>query len=666
MLSDDAMESASDLQTLADSIPQMVWVTRADGYHELYNRRWYEYTGLSAAESYADGWSRVLHPDDYTRTLALWHHSLATGDPYEIEYRFRRSDGVFRWFLGSARAARDATGEIVRWYGTLTDIDERVAAERTLQFLLDASDALGGSLDLDRTLDALARVAVPRLAEWCLIYLRRDDGRIALRTAMHEDPDSLERVRESLADTFDDDLDETVRVVFATGESVLLASVARPLLDVPGAGGSDVRERDASSSAIAVPLRVGGSVIGVLHLINRASGRVATDAQRRIAEALGARASIVLDNARLFERERQIAETFQKAALPTTLPQIAGLVLDAVYEAGSAEALVGGDWYDALRLRDGRVVITVGDVAGHGLSAAVTMQAVRQALRTVTHVYADPVTILDAADRTLRTESPDCIVTAFVGIYDPVEAELRYALAGHPPPFVRRADGRIETLESPALPLGLREPSADTGHALTVAAGDLIVLYTDGVIEATRDVIEGERRLAFAIVATAADAPDAAHRIATRSLATRASDDVAILTLGVMQVGGDIVGRWTFACDDADAAHAAAETFVGLLQARRKVDAGSLYAARLVFMELVGNVVRYARGNVDIAFEDLDDPVLHVLDRGPGFVLTPHLPSDVLSERGRGLYLVWSLTSEVNVTLRSQGGAHARAVLRTH
>ena len=661
------IEADRDFQIVADSIPQMVWVTRADGYHELYNRRWYEYTGLSEAESYADGWSRVLHPDDYVRTLAIWDHSLATGDPYDIEYRFRRSDGVFRWFLGSARAARDPAGAIVRWYGTLTDIDERVAAERTLQFLLDASDALGGSLDLDRTLDALARVAVPRLAEWCLIYLRRDDGRVALRTAMHEDPDLVARIRKALAGAVDDDLDETVRLTLRSGESVLLPTTAARLLIVPAAPGSTPLPRDVgNSSAIAVPLRAGGEVIGVLHLINSASGRVATDAQRRIAEALGARASIVLDNARLFERERQIAQAFQQAALPATLPRIAGLVLDAVYEAGSAEALVGGDWYDALRLRDGRVVITVGDVAGHGLAAAVTMQAVRQALRTVTHVYADPVTILDAADRTLRTESPECIVTAFVGIYDPVEAELRYALAGHPPPLVRRADGRIETLESPALPLGLREPSSDPGHAHAIAAGDLVVLYTDGVIEATRDVIEGERRLASAIGTTPADAPDAAHRIATRSLATRASDDVAILTLGVLQVGADIVGRWTFACDDADAAHAARETFVTLLQERRKVDAGSLYAARLVFMELVGNVVRYGRGIVDIAFEDLDDPVLHVLDRGPGFVLAPHLPSDVLSERGRGLYLVWSLTSEVNVTLRSHGGAHARAVLRTH
>ncbi|GAC1542830.1 MAG: hypothetical protein NVS2B17_21870 [Candidatus Velthaea sp.] len=666
MRAHEPVGAGSDLETLAETIPQMVWATRADGYHEYYNRRWYEYTGLTQAESFADGWSRVLHPEDYARSVERWQHSLDTFEPYDIEYRFRRYDGVYRWFFGSARPVRDAQGS-VHWYGTCTDIEERVSAEQTLQFLLDAYDVLGNSLDIDRTLEALGGVIVPRLAEWCILYLRAGDGGVTLRFVAHEDPALVARAREIVTRFPPARAGDPIFTVLQTGESILYPTVSPELLGALVQNDDHhaaIEDLGGISSGMMIPLRSAGAIIGVLQLLNSTRGRVATNAQRRIAESLAARASIALDNARLFERERQIAGTFQNAALPAMLPTIQGLLLDAVYEPGSSDALVGGDWYDALRLRDGRLIISVGDVAGSGLQAAVTMQAMRQALRTIAHVYADPVTILDAADRTLRNESPDRIVTAFVGLYDPIELELRYALAGHPPPLVRHADGTVESFAAPGLPLGLREPSEDVSHVLPIEAGELIVLYTDGVIEATRDVLEGERRLREAVAATTVDTPYAARRIASHSLAMRASDDVALLTLSIQNLGDDIRGRWSFASDDADGAHAAQHAFCRLLEARRSVDPALLYAAELVFSELVGNVVRYAPGGVEIVYEELVEPVLHVLDRGPGFVLSPHLPSDILAERGRGLYLAWSLTAEINVSRRTGGGSHARAVLR--
>jgi len=651
----------TDFQTIVDSIPQIVWVTRGDGFNELFSRRWYEYTGLTAAESHDDGWGAVLHPDDLARTEELWQQSLATGDPFDIEYRFRRHDGVFRWFFGSARALRDATGTVVRWFGTLTDIDERIAAEQTLTFLLDASEALGGGLDLDERLDALARTIAPRLAEWCLIYMCAPNGDLTLRAIAHDNAELVQRVRDRLAHEREPFLGETVEMVMRTGASLLVPATVERL---PGA---DVMLEHALgiSSATVVPLRTGGEVIGALQLINSASGRAVTDDQRRIAEALAARAAIALDNARLFERERQIARTFQNAALPATLPNVRGVVLDASYEAASSEALVGGDWYDALRLRDGRVVLSIGDVAGHGLAAAVTMQAMRQAVRTVAHVFADPIMILDAADRTLRNESPDRIVTAFVGIYDAIEGEFRYALAGHPPPLVRRADGSVVTLESPGLPLGLRENSTDDGHAIPLGAGDLVVLYTDGVLEATRDVLEGERLLKDAVARNGDDPRYAAHRIVAHAIPQGAFDDVAVLTLGVSTAATAVRGCWSFATDDAaGAAHANAE-YLDCLRAYGISDPALFYAARTVFGEMIGNAVRHAGGTIEIVFEARTEPVLHVLDRGGGFVLAPYLPSDVLAERGRGLYLVWCLTNEFNVSRRTKGGSHARAVLRT-
>ena len=110
----------------------MVWVTRPDGYHEYYNRRWYEFTGVPDGSTDGEGWNGMFHPDDQERAWARWRHRLDTGEPYEIEYRLRHHSGDYRWTLGRALPVRDARGEIERWFGTCTDIDamKRLTAER--------------------------------------------------------------------------------------------------------------------------------------------------------------------------------------------------------------------------------------------------------------------------------------------------------------------------------------------------------------------------------------------------------------------------------------------------------------------------------------------------------------------------------------------------------
>lgn len=117
-------ESESRFRTLAEAMPQIVWTARPDGHREYYNARWYEYTGLSPAESLGEGWPAALHPDDAARGAARWRRSVETGEFYEIEYRFRRRDGAHRWFIGRATAVRDEAGRVVRWLGTCTDIDD--------------------------------------------------------------------------------------------------------------------------------------------------------------------------------------------------------------------------------------------------------------------------------------------------------------------------------------------------------------------------------------------------------------------------------------------------------------------------------------------------------------------------------------------------------------
>jgi len=114
-----------EFRFVVDLMPQMVWSTKSDGYHDYFNQRWYEFTGLSYNETKNTGWSLVLHPDDYDRTWKVWQNSLDTGEIYEIEYRMRKFDGSYKWFLARAQPLRDENENILKWCGTCTDIHDQ-------------------------------------------------------------------------------------------------------------------------------------------------------------------------------------------------------------------------------------------------------------------------------------------------------------------------------------------------------------------------------------------------------------------------------------------------------------------------------------------------------------------------------------------------------------
>ena len=236
----------------------------------------------------------------------------------------------------------------------------------------------------------------------------------------------------------------------------------------------------------------------------------------------------------LYEHERQIATRFQAASLPRELPACDELRFDAVYVPGSREAEIGGDWYDAFALPDGRIALSVGDVMGSGLDAAVKMGKVRQAIRAAAVIDADPLTMLRAADATFRMDDPDGLATALAAVIDPATMMMRYASAGHHPPLVRNTDGAVRELQvDPGLPLGMRGTTGSRVDTLELEDGALIVIYTDGLIEATHDAEEGERRLRAALLAIDVDAARPAQSIHDAVLADGLRDDVAILTIRV-------------------------------------------------------------------------------------------------------------------------------------
>ncbi|WP_375410120.1 PAS domain S-box protein [uncultured Methylobacterium sp.] len=137
-------------RVMTGAMPQMVWTTLPDGFHDFYNDRWYEFTGVPPGSTNGEGWNGMFHPDDQQRAWARWRHSLATGDPYEVEYRLRHHSGAYRWTLGRAMPLRDAEGRIERWFGTCTDIEDLKQAEgeaRKLAAIVEQSKDFIGIVD---------------------------------------------------------------------------------------------------------------------------------------------------------------------------------------------------------------------------------------------------------------------------------------------------------------------------------------------------------------------------------------------------------------------------------------------------------------------------------------------------------------------------------------
>jgi serine phosphatase RsbU (regulator of sigma subunit) len=211
---------------------------------------------------------------------------------------------------------------------------------------------------------------------------------------------------------------------------------------------------------------------------------------------------------------------------------------DSAYaSAASAQGeAVGGDWYDAFTLDEGRIAISVGDVTGHGVDAAVTMSAVRQAIRAAALDRRSPKEILARANATLMLEHRAPMITAVFAIYDTVERELHYAIAGHPRPLIVGESGELTELHGTGTPLGdiFEASSLEEQH---IALGDgpaAIVFYTDGLVEYRRDILGGLERLERVVRArTFLDAEEPAQAVIDAVLDGHQVDDVAVLVMRI-------------------------------------------------------------------------------------------------------------------------------------
>jgi PAS domain S-box-containing protein len=822
----------------AEAMPQLVWAARPDGKVDFFNRRWLDYTGFKVGDP-EDNSDNVVHPDEYPDTVARWNEAVLTSQPYEMEYRLRKaSDGRYRWFLGRAVPIRDSAGNVIRWIGTATDIDELKRAREGLTFMVEAGNALSASLNVQTICDELARLAVGHFADWCFVALRRDDT-ISTVAMQHRDKERLHLVARA-RDKYPPQAGDPLVKAIEENESFLVDSVTEQQIE-EGARDPEhlklLRLLDMQSVMIVPIASPDGETHGAISMISTQSSRTFNQTDLDVAKVVATRAAIAIDNAKMYqaerraverlrflgnindllletsdlwgalervadtiahdladgctvakitgealrtevvshrnpeinaaiaglrgqrsarpeverdlierlnkhevivfaddslermkartwpylaaeitalnarttalvpihsrnatygvlvayystrtfdvgrdlpllgeiaartaiaferaetlERERKIATTLQRASLPSLIPQPNGLRFDTFYAPAGDEGEVGGDWYDAIELDDGTVVLSVGDVTGRGIQAAAIMSKVRHAMGMAPLHEPDPAKILDSAEWFLKKRYADAIVTAFVGCVSLDRRTLHFANAGHPLPLLRRNDRLIEVVAH-GLPLGLRRWAAhENSETLTLEDGDLLVLFTDGLIEATRDWVEGESRLRDVVRSEAVVASASPAKLIARScLPSTVHDDVAILTV--------LVGKppvWAFTAEDARAAADARSHFVAFLQ-EHNADADYLYRAELVFGELLGNVVRHAPGPVEISLcESNGSSTLHVIDSGKDFDFESSLPGDILSEIGRGLFIVRQIAADLRFEHVPNCGNHIAVTL---
>lgn len=306
---------------LAESIPQLVWTTRPDGFHDYYNQRWYDYTGTTPGQAQGEGWQGPFHPEDMPETLRRWHHSLRTGEPYETEYRCRRHDGVYRWFLGRAHPVRDAQGHIIKWFGTCTDIDDQKRATDSMSFLAEAGTLLASStLDYEATLEALTRLVVPRLADWCSVELLDEEGLTRQVSVAHVDPAKV-RYAQELRQRYPPRPEDPhgVLEVIRTGQGEFLPDIPDELL-VAGARDAEhlrIARELGLRSAMVVPLTARGRTLGALSLVNAESRRRFVREDFTLAEQLAARAALAVDTARLYRNALHAEERFRSLVTAT-------------------------------------------------------------------------------------------------------------------------------------------------------------------------------------------------------------------------------------------------------------------------------------------------------------------------------------------------------------
>ncbi|MFE2070583.1 SpoIIE family protein phosphatase [Streptomyces sp. NPDC059467] len=470
--------------------------------------------GIPAEEHIGRHLREALPLPDIDSVESALRQVLTTGTPLLDQYHVGRPpadpEREHAWSLSFYRL-EDHGGRVLGAATSVVDVTERhrAAAEadrarRRLALIADASARVGTSLEVERTAHELAEIATPVLADVVAVDVL--DSALALRRSRRPDngpelfralaleaahPTVALRAADPLGDLAAYDGDRLVTLCVHTARPVLVPRVGAHDLSriARNAEARDLLAQAGVHSYLVVPLIAHGEVLGAFDLKRTRNPLPFDEDDVVLATELAGRAAVAIDNARWFQSVRNTALTLQRSLLPDHAPHHTGLELASRYQPAQATSEVGGDWYDVIPLSGERTALVVGDVMGNGIDAAATMGR----LRTATCAYADlelpPAAVLQHLDK-ITCDLEHYIVTCLYGVYDPHTRRCEFANAGHMPPALVHSGHAATLLElPPAAPLGVGGIPFET-TTVDLAAGDLLVLYTDGLVETRRHPID--------------------------------------------------------------------------------------------------------------------------------------------------------------------------------
>ncbi|MGP3977266.1 SpoIIE family protein phosphatase [Streptomyces sp. 8N114] len=606
--------------------------------------------------------------DEYDR---LQRQVLRTGEMVFLD-EYNRGPAEIREHAWSMfiTPLKDEAGTVQGLSAVVFDTTEQYWARRRLAVLNDASLRIGSSLDVTRTAEELAEVAVTGFADFVTVDLLEpvvlgdepepvplDEPVTVRRTAQQS---VLEGCPESAVASGD----TTFYPVGTTPMRTLVAGRGtRHKPEDPGLRewlrSSPARAESVAKymihSGMMVPLRARGVTMGLVHFLRHRTAESFSDDDLLLAEEIVARAAVSVDNARRYTRERRTALALQRSLLPERPTRLAATEVAYRYLPTSSGADIGGDWFDVIPLSGARVALAVGDVVGHGIHASATMGRLRTAVRTLADVDLAPDELLTQLDDLVikldREEGPEVRrqaeaasgevgATCVYAVYDPVSRRCTMARAGHPPPALVTPDGVVRLLDLPAgPPLGLGGLPFEVAE-MELEEGSLLAFYTDGLVEAAdHDVETGLALLRQALSSPADTLEETCDQVLSTVLRGRPADDIVLMLARTSALDTGNVRTWELEQHPSAVAQArkmAAEQ----LAAWALTEAA--FATELIVSELVTNALRY--GTAPVTLRLIRDSTL-ICEVSDGSSTAPHLRrARVFDEGGRGLLLVAQLS----------------------
>jgi serine phosphatase RsbU (regulator of sigma subunit)/PAS domain-containing protein len=535
-LHDRAERSLSVLHTVFSSAPVGLALVDRDLSLVRVNETFEAFHSEAVADEVASGYRHVLDTGE-----AVLDRDLATFSP----------DGTPRRWNASFTPVTHPDGSITSVIVAVVDVTERRAlldAERDARsradFLARAGAILDASLDYEETLRSVAQIAIPEIADWCAVSVLDEAGALHEVATAHVDSAQREIGRE-LRRRFPPDPQSTTGAVGVarSGETQYVRELTDEMLVAAIENPEQlalVRSLGVRSVVIAA-LKARGRLFGTLTLANAESGRLFEHADVQLADELAARAGTAIDNARLYTERTRIAHTLQVKLLPERLPDIPDVLVAARYRAAGELNEVGGDFYDVFPRSSSDWALVVGDVSGKGAEAAAVTALARYTLRAAALEDAPPSAALRRLNAAMIDDDTSQFATVALAYFarDGSDgADVRLSLAGHPAPAILRRDGTVEMAGRFGMMVGLGIEPLLHDVELRLGAGDVLLLYTDGVTEAgPRGAPFGERGVATVLADLAGETPqavvDAVERAAVAAQPGDPRDDIALLAIAI-------------------------------------------------------------------------------------------------------------------------------------